>query len=442
MKHIYMPSFFLLTLLAGSGRGLSADILYTVTDLGTLPGASGSYASGINNAGQVVGFSDIPPTHAFLSSNGQMQDLGTLPGGQNSYAYAINNGGQVTGAANPSVGPPVAFLYSNGQMLNLGSLGPCCSTGAAINDRGQITGSSDTPNGLLHAFLYSDGQMQDLGALLPADYSVGTGINNSGQVTGWYQISGGPFRSFVYSSGQMIDIGTLPGYVASQTVGINDAGQVVGTAYSDSGINHIFVYADGQITDLGESTASAMNNRGQIVGSLNGNPFLYSNGQMTDLNDSIDPALGLRLSGVTAINDSGQIVANGSGSSGSHAYLLTPTATTCAAPVISDVSATPDVLWPPNHRFVQVAIGYTVDDGCRAGCQLTVSSNEPLKGSGDDNTSAQWRVVDAHQVQLLAERDGFGSGRVYTVRLTCTNDANQQSSMKTVDVLVPHDQRR
>ncbi len=32
---------------------------------------------------------------------------------------------------------------------------------------------------------------------------------------------------------------------------------------------------------------------------------------------------------------------------------------TLEAPVISDVSATPDVLRPPNHRFVQVAVTIT-----------------------------------------------------------------------------------
>jgi probable HAF family extracellular repeat protein len=442
IKHMRIRPCFLMALCLGWGHGLSAEILYSVTHVGTLAGTTSSYASAINNAGQVVGFSGFPNflSHAFLYSNGQMQDLGTLPGGRNSYAYAINNAGQVTGAANPSVGPPVAFLYSNGQMQMLGSLGPpCCSTGKAINDRGQITGSANTPFDL-HAFLYSDGQMRDLGALLAANYSVGTGINNAGQVTGWYQISGGPFHSFLYSSGTMTDIGTLPGYVGSQAVGINDAGQVIGTAYASSGINHIFVYADGQIADLGDGMASAINNHGQVVGLSKDDVFLYSKGQMTDLNGSIDPALGVTLSGVTGINDSGQIVANGvfsSDRSTSHAFLLTPI---CAAPVISDVSARPNVLWPPNHRFVQVAIGYTVDDACPRTCGLSVSSNEPVKGEGDGNKSADWRVVDANHVDVRAERDGNGTGRVYTVSVNCVNDKNQQTSTRAVEISVPHDE--
>jgi uncharacterized membrane protein len=36
-------------------------VMYTVTDLGTLPGFNSSIATGINNAGQVVGESSSSP---------------------------------------------------------------------------------------------------------------------------------------------------------------------------------------------------------------------------------------------------------------------------------------------------------------------------------------------------------------------------------------------
>jgi hypothetical protein len=104
----------------------------------------------------------------------------------------------------------------------------------------------------------------------------------------------------------------------------------------------------------------------------------------------------------------------------------------CPPPVIGDVSASPDVLWPPNHRFVDVTIDYTETSPCPSTCTLSVTSNE----LGPD----QWIIVDAHHVQLRAERSGHGSGRTYAITITCTNSGG--TTTQTVTVLVPHDQGR
>jgi 6-phosphogluconolactonase (cycloisomerase 2 family) len=116
-----------------------------------------------------------------------------------------------------------------------------------------------------------------------------------------------------------------------------------------------------------------------------------------------------------------------------------PPKSCCPAPKISGVSATPDVLWPPNHKFVDVTINYSVTDSCPNTCVLTVASNEPVNGIGHGNTSTDWEVIDANHVRLRAERAGGGTGRTYTITITCANDTNKQSSFETVMVLVPHD---
>jgi DNA-binding beta-propeller fold protein YncE len=100
-----------------------------------------------------------------------------------------------------------------------------------------------------------------------------------------------------------------------------------------------------------------------------------------------------------------------------------------AQPVITNVSASPDMLWPPNHRLVNVAINYTVTSTIPAACTLSVSSNEPGPG--------QWVVLDSQNVQLRAERNGKGSGRTYTVSVTCTNAVGSATAATTV--IVPHD---
>ena len=72
---------------------MSADVLYSVTDLGSL-GPYLTIGTGINNAGQVTGLSDISTGayRAFLYSNGKMTYFGTLGG--DSFGKGINNAGK------------------------------------------------------------------------------------------------------------------------------------------------------------------------------------------------------------------------------------------------------------------------------------------------------------------------------------------------------------
>jgi hypothetical protein len=110
------------------------------------------------------------------------------------------------------------------------------------------------------------------------------------------------------------------------------------------------------------------------------------------------------------------------------------------APAVSGLSLSTTSLWPPNHAMVDVTVNYDVTDNCSAAsCVLAVSSNEAINGSGDGNTAPDWQVVDAHHVQLRAERAGNGNGRIYTLTLTCT-DAAGNKSVRTATVLVPHNQ--
>ncbi|MGE5108665.1 MAG: T9SS type A sorting domain-containing protein, partial [Sphingobacteriales bacterium] len=108
-------------------------------------------------------------------------------------------------------------------------------------------------------------------------------------------------------------------------------------------------------------------------------------------------------------------------------------------PVISDLAATPDKLWPPDHKMKEVTVNYTSKDNCGIeSCELSVSSNEPTNGKGDGNTSPDWRVVDEHHIWLRAERSGNGDGRIYTITVTCTDQYGNSASTSTT-VKVPHD---
>ena len=111
-------------------------------------------------------------------------------------------------------------------------------------------------------------------------------------------------------------------------------------------------------------------------------------------------------------------------------------------PAIGPLTASPDHLWPPNHKLVGVTVDYSVTDNCGPViCGLNVLSNEPVNGLGDGDTAPDWVVVDDHHVQLRAERAGGGAGRSYTVTATCS-DSSGASSSRSVLVPVPHDRRK
>lgn len=116
------------------------------------------------------------------------------------------------------------------------------------------------------------------------------------------------------------------------------------------------------------------------------------------------------------------------------------TVTDNEAPVITGESTSPSVLWSPDHKMVDITVNYVSTDNCPVNCILTAVSNEPDDGLGDGDTPHDIEIVDAHHVRLRSERSGLGSGRVYTITITCTDDTGN-STIKTVRVKVPKSQK-
>jgi len=133
-------------------------------DLGNLGGDGlfgGIFASGLNNVGQVVGFSDTTNDasfHAFLWENGHMTDLQTLPGDAYSTATAISDRRVVTGVSVDANFNIRAFIWQNGNMQDLnklvaGTTPLSLQTACSINARGEIDGIAyDPTTGEYHAY--------------------------------------------------------------------------------------------------------------------------------------------------------------------------------------------------------------------------------------------------------------------------------------------------
>ena len=331
-------------LLAPVGQAAAAPTYYIVQDLGALPGDSSSVAWGINQRGDVVGWSSGPNgTRAFVfTDTGGMLALPGLPDKPRTIARRINDAGDIVGTANAG-GTDLghAVRWRGGAIQDLGTLGAgAYSEGWGINNFGDVVGDSYTDGGSfagVHAFLYTDAN--GLVDLTPtSDTGRARDINDAGQITG-YKTAFGGYHAFRWTSGTFEDLGVLPGFAHSFGFAIQASGRVAGSSSSASGNEErLFRFTDGVgMQDLGgvgeHNTAWGINSAGSVVGGLGQHApraFLYTDeAGLKDLNALIDQSLGWVLLGAFDINDAGQIVGYGFNNftQTTHAVRLQPTST-------------------------------------------------------------------------------------------------------------------
>ncbi len=105
-----------------------------------------------------------------------------------------------------------------------------------------------------------------------------------------------------------------------------------------------------------------------------------------------------------------------------------------------NVSVSPDIMWPPNHKYVDVVTNVTVYDAVDSSPTLilvSVTSNEADNGKGDGNTTNDIVIIGDTLFKLRAERSGTGQGRIYTITYRAT-DASGNSAEASITITVPH----
>ena len=124
-----------------------------------------------------------------------------------------------------------------------------------------------------------------------------------------------------------------------------------------------------------------------------------------------------------------------------------------ATPPGISLGCSPAVLWPPNHKMVEIIPTITASDACDASVnielhQIIMNEGEETnaydpdfdEGLGDGNTVDDIQVTDG-RIYLRAERSGNNlAGRKYTITYRAV-DADGNSAMASCNVLVPHDMR-
>ena len=264
----------------------------------TPPGGNGGEAYGINNSGHVVGrvsFCDLvggacvnSRSRAFIYHNGKTDVLGTL-GGRDSVAFGINDSGQVTGWSDTSPqtgGNQHAFVFQNGAFQDIGvNISTRSSQASSINAFGQVVGyaASNTNNG---AFIYTNGA-----TVFFETNGNANDVNNAGQVVGRFGGNDdGSGRAFLFSNGVRQDLGSLSQHTFNNALAVSNAGQVVGISsqsFFTRADERAFIYSNGVMQDLNSlipagsgwtlNIATDINSAGQIVGNgtLNGQEHAF-----------------------------------------------------------------------------------------------------------------------------------------------------------------------
>ncbi|HXT27647.1 MAG TPA: hypothetical protein VN716_00155 [Vicinamibacterales bacterium] len=97
------------------------------------------------------------------------------------------------------------------------------------------------------------------------------------------------------------------------------------------------------------------------------------------------------------------------------------------APVITELSVTPNVIWPPNGKMVPVQVSVSATDDVDAAPSCALSS---ISGSSADSV-----ITGAFTANVRALKSGDDSDRAYVLTVTCSDRAKNKSS-RTVNVVV------
>jgi hypothetical protein len=167
-------------------------------------------------------------------------------------------------------------------------------------------------------------------------------------------------------------------------------------------------------------------------------------------NDGCAGSFAATASGTVNVNVPGTytLTYNATDPSGNAATPVTRTVNVVdtTAPIITLNTNAPS-LWPANHKYKTFQLTEFVtgaSDSCSVSLGVSsvviekVTSDEIENGNGDGNTNDDILIAaNCKSVQLRAEREGGGNGRVYTITFKVT-DSSGNVGRKTAKVVVPH----
>jgi hypothetical protein len=429
---------------------------YTFTQIADMsPGPLSVTGPAINNRGAVAFTVDrIGPQDQsiFTGAGGPLTTIAVA--GDAAFGLerpSINDGGTVSFEATFTAGAlnPTVFTGNGGPLSTIAGPDFASFVGiyTSLNNNGTVAFYAVPNTGTSGIFTGSGGPITtiaDVGALFQGFPDADPAINNGGMVAFYADLQTGGSGIFVDSGGSVTTIadtsGPFLGFLTHPS--INDAGAVAFRGTLRTGGEGLFIGDGTSIVTVADTSgpfrtflSPSLNQAGEVAfyGLLNTGQegiFTGPDPQADKVIATGDPLLGataehIYIANPKSLNDAGQVAFVATLSDGR--ILVVRADPTTAPSVASSVDHT--LLWPPNHRLVNVGLSVEVQPP-DAALQVQVYANDHAASSDAAN-------IGPGTLELRATRQGDGSGRVYLIVSTVTNSAGSAFDVRSV--VVPHD---
>jgi hypothetical protein len=223
-----------------------------------LPGVQATFASAINNRGQIAGtvqdFSGVfhgyvtePDANGFTTVD--------FPGAALTSAVGLNDRGDIVGQYGDSAGVTHGFLLKDGNFRTVDFPSSIFNVAASINDKGDIAGFYQNADFSIHSYLLDDGSfttIDDPDAFvfngpgnIPFTVTEIFALNDRGHFAGFSLDANGLGQSFLLSLKVFHRIKVPAGVQGTFAFGLNDTDDVVGDFTDIFGVTHGFLLTEG-----------------------------------------------------------------------------------------------------------------------------------------------------------------------------------------------------
>jgi hypothetical protein len=162
------------------------------------PGTAFNQVLGISGVGnRIAGYSSTDPTgmtlqHAYVGTAGLFGNTftdinGLLPINQNSQATGINNAGNAVGFYLPTADTSIGFLDAGGTIGSIDPFGSTFTQALGINNAGEIVGFYVDSNGVQHGYTDMGGVFSSFDPAGSVNTTI-NGVNSAGQLVGFATI--------------------------------------------------------------------------------------------------------------------------------------------------------------------------------------------------------------------------------------------------------------